>query len=92
MAKNLRAVVTIEKAQVTTSYVKDEAVISYQKSEAIASRTDFSLNQWYYEDTGVVLSELYVTFVNKNLSETIKLNTSKLKNGLYFVNVFEKHS
>jgi hypothetical protein len=74
MAKNLRAVVTIEKAQVTTSYVKDEAVISYQKSEAIASRTDFSLNQWYYEDTGVVLSELHVTLVNKNLSETLTLS------------------
>ena len=72
MAKNLRAIVTIEKAQVTTSYVKKEAVTSYQKSEAIASRTDFSLNQWYYEDTGVVLSDLHVTFVNKNLSENKK--------------------
>ena len=56
MAKNLRAIVTIEKAQVTTSYVKKEAVTSYQKSEAIASRSDFSMNQWYYEDTGVLLS------------------------------------
>jgi len=74
MAKNLRAIVTIEKAQVTTSYVKDEAVISYQKSEAIASRSDFSINQWYYEDTGVVLSELHVTLVNKNLTETLTLS------------------
>ena len=82
MAKNLRAVVTIEKAQVTTSYVKDEAVTSYQKSEAVASRTDFSINQWFYEDytevasshTGILLAELYVTLVNKNLSETLTLS------------------
>jgi hypothetical protein len=74
MAKNLRAVVTVQKAQVTTNYVKDEAVTSYQKSEAIATRSDFSINQWYYEDTGVVLSELHVTFVNKNLSETLTLS------------------
>ena len=73
MAKNLRAVVTIEKAQVTTSYVKDEAVTSYQKSEAIASRSDFSINQWYYEDTGVVLSELHVTLINKNVAESVEL-------------------
>jgi transcriptional regulator with PAS, ATPase and Fis domain len=73
MAKNLRAVVTIEKAQVTTSYVKKEAVASYQKSEAIASRSDFSMNQWYYEDTGVVLSELHVTVLLKNIAESVEL-------------------
>ena len=82
MAKNLRAVVTVQKAQVTANYVKDEAVTSYQKAEAIASRTDFSLNQWFYEDytevasshTGILLAELYVTLVNKNLSETLTLS------------------
>jgi len=73
MAKNLRAIVTIEKAQVTTSYVKDEAIASYQRSEAIASRNDFSINQWYYEDTGVVLSELYVTVLLKNVAESVEL-------------------
>ena len=73
MAKNLRAIVTIEKAQVTTSYVKDEAIASYQKSEAIASRSDFSMNQWYYEDTGVVLSELHVTVLLKNVAESVEL-------------------
>ena len=40
MAKNLRAIVTIEKAQVTTSYVKDEAIASYQKSERVAIASD----------------------------------------------------
>ena len=82
MAKNLRAVVTVQKAQVTANYVKDEAVTSYQKAEAVASRTDFSLNQWFYEDytevasshTGILLAELYVTLVNKNLSETLTLS------------------
>ena len=74
MAKNLRAIVTIEKAQVTTSYVKKEAVTSYQRSEAIATRSDFSINQWYYEDTGVVLSELHVTLVNKNIAESVELS------------------
>ena len=74
MAKNLRAVVTIQKAQVTTNYVKSEAVTSYQRAEAIASRNDFSINQWYYEDLGVVLSELYVTLVNKNVAESVELS------------------
>ena len=73
MAKNLRAVVTIQKAQVTTNYVKSEAVTSYQRAEAIASRNDFSINQWYYEDTGVVLSELYVTVLLKNVAESVEL-------------------
>ena len=73
MAKNLRAIVTIEKAQVTTSYVKDEAIASYQRSEAIATRSDFSMNQWYYEDTGVVLSELHVTVLLKNIAESVEL-------------------
>ena len=41
MAKNLRAIVIIEEAQVTTSYVKKEAIASYQRSEAIATRSDF---------------------------------------------------
>jgi|LWDU01.1.fsa_nt_gi transcriptional regulator with PAS, ATPase and Fis domain len=80
MAKNLRAVVTIEKAQVTTSYVKDEAVTSYQKAEAVASRTDFSINQWFYDSsassfpTAVLLSEIFVTVLNKNLTETLTLS------------------
>ena len=79
MAKNLRAVVTIEKAQVTTSYVKKEAVTSYQKSEAIASRTDFSINQWFYDSsassfpTAVLLSEVFVTVLNKNVAESVEL-------------------
>ena len=73
MAKNLRAVVTIQKAQVTTNYVKSEAVTSYQRAEAIATRSDFSMNQWYYEDTGVVLSELHVTVLNKNVAESVEL-------------------
>ena len=78
MAKNLRAVITIEKAQVTTSYVKDEAVTSYQKAEAVASRNDFSMNQWYYEDTGVVLSELHVTFLTKNIAESVELSEASI--------------
>ena len=73
MAKNLRAVVTVQKAQVTTNYVKSEAVTSYQRAEAIATRSDFSMNQWYYEDTGVVLSELHVTVLNKNVAESVEL-------------------
>ena len=73
MATNIRAIVTIEKARATTSYVKSEAVASHQRTEAIASRNDFSLNQWYYEDTGVVLSELHVTFLNKNVAESVEL-------------------
>ncbi len=76
MATNIRAIVTIEKARVTTSYVKSEVVASHQRTEAIASRSDFSLNQWYYEDTGVVLSELHVTFLNKNVAESVELSES----------------
>ena len=78
MAKNLRAVVTIQKAQVTTNYVKSEAVTSYQRAEAIASRNDFSINQWYYEDTGVVLSELHVTFLTKNIAESVELSEASI--------------
>lgn len=87
MAKNLRAVVTIEKAQATTTYVKKEAVISYQKAEAVAARVDFSMNQWFYEDyteisagqhTGILLAELYVTVINKNLSETLTLSEASI--------------
>ena len=73
MATNIRAIVTIEKARATTSYVKSEAVASHQRAEAIASRNDFSINQWYYEDTGVVLSELYVTVLLKNVAESVEL-------------------
>ena len=76
MATNIRAIVTIEKARATTSYVKSEVVASHQRTEAIASRSDFSLNQWYYEDTGVVLSELHVTFLNKNVAESVELSES----------------
>ena len=87
MAKNLRAVVTIEKAQATTTYVKKEAVTSYQKAEAVAARVDFSMNQWFYEDyteisagqhTGILLAELYVTVINKNLSETLTLSEASI--------------
>ena len=74
MAKNIRAIVTIEKAQVTTNYVKSEAVTSYERAEAIATRSDFSINQWYYEDTGVVLSDLFVTLINKNVAESVELS------------------
>jgi len=80
MAKNLRAIVTIQKAQVTTNYVKSEAVTSYQRAEAIASRTDFSINQWFYDNsaasypTGVLLTELFVTVINKNVTETLTLS------------------
>ena len=73
MATNIRAIVTIEKARATTSYVKSEVVASHQRTEAIASRNDFSINQWYYEDTGVVLSELYVTVLLKNVAESVEL-------------------
>jgi hypothetical protein len=79
MATNLRAIVTIEKAQVTASYVKDEAVTSYQKAEAIASRTDFSINQWFYDSsassfpTAVLLSDVFVTVLNKNVAESVEL-------------------
>ena len=79
MAKNLRAVVTIQKAQVTTNYVKSEAVTSYQRAEAIASRNDFSINQWFYDNsaasypTGVLLSEVFVTVLLKNVAESIEL-------------------
>ena len=76
MATNIRAIVTIEKARATTSYVKSEAVASHQRAEAIASRNDFSINQWYYEDTGVVLSELYVTVLLKNVAESVELSES----------------
>ena len=84
MAKNLRAVVTVQKAQVTANYVKDEAVTSYQKAEAIASRTDFSLNQWFYDSsassfpTAVLLSDIFVTVLNKNLSETLTLSEASI--------------
>ena len=83
MAKNLRAIVTIEKAQVTTSYVKDEAVTSYQKAEAVAARVDFSINQWFYEpqqatDPGILLSELHVTVLNKNVTETLTLSEASI--------------
>ena len=80
MAKNLRAIVTIQKAQVTTNYVKSEAVTSYQRAEAIASRNDFSINQWFYDNsaasypTGVLLTELFVTVINKNVTETLTLS------------------
>jgi hypothetical protein len=74
MAKNLRAVVTVQKAEATTNYVKSEAVASYQRAEAIASRSDFSMNQWYYEDTGVVLSELHITVLLKNVAEALTLS------------------
>jgi hypothetical protein len=83
MAKNLRAVVTIEKAQATTTYVKKEAVTSYQKAEAVASRSDFSMNQWFYEDyteisagqhTGILLAELFVTVINKALTENVQIS------------------
>jgi len=50
MAKNLRAIVTLQKAQVTTSYAKSEAIASYQRAEAIAYRNDFSINQWFYDN------------------------------------------
>ena len=82
MAKNLRAVVTIQKAQVTTNYVKSEAVTSYQRAEAIASRNDFSINQWFYDNsaasypTGVLLSDLFVTLINKNVAESVELSES----------------
>ena len=84
MAKNLRAVVTIEKAEATTTYVKKEAVTNYQKAESIAARVDFSKNQWFYEDytvvasgdghTGILLAELFVTVINKNLLETLAIS------------------
>ena len=79
MAKNLRAVVTVQKAEATTSYVKNEAVTSYQKAEAVAARVDFSINQWFYEpqqatDPGILLSELHVTVLNKNVTETLTLS------------------
>ena len=82
MAKNLRAVVTIEKAEATTTYVKKEAVTNYQKAESIAARVDFSKNQWFYENytvvaeghTGILLAELFVTVINKNLLETLTLS------------------
>ena len=76
MATNIRAIVTIEKARATTSYVKSEVVASHQRTEAIASRNDFSINQWYYEDTGVVLSELHVTVLLKNVAESVELSES----------------
>jgi len=50
MAKNLRAIVTVQKVQVTSNHVKSEAVTSYQKAEAIATRNDFSTNQFFLED------------------------------------------
>ena len=78
MATNIRAIVTIEKARATTSYIKSEVVASHQRSEAIATRSDFSINQWYYEDTGVVLSELHVTFVNKNIAESVELSEASI--------------
>jgi len=50
MAKNLRAIVTVQKVQVTSNHVKSEAVTSYQRAEAIATRNDFSTNQFFLED------------------------------------------
>ena len=78
MAKNLRAVVTVQKAEVTTNYVKSEAVTSYQRAEAIASRSDFSINQWFYEPQqataiGLLLSDLHVTVLLKNVAESVEL-------------------
>ena len=84
MAKNLRAVVTIQKAQVTTNYVKSEAVTSYQRAEAIASRNDFSINQWFYDSsaasspTGVLLTELFVTVLLKNVAESVELTETSI--------------
>ncbi len=49
MAKNLRAIITVQKAQVVSHNVKSEAVTSYQRAEAIAYRNDSSINQWFYD-------------------------------------------
>ena len=88
MAKNLRAVVTIEKAEATTTYVKKEAVTNYQKAESIAGRVDFSKNQWFYEDytvltsgeghTGILLAELHVTVLLKNIAESVELSEAHI--------------
>ena len=50
MAKNLRAIITVQKAQVVSHNVKSEAVTSYQRAEAIAYRNDLSINQWFFYD------------------------------------------
>ena len=50
MAKNLRAVITVQKVQVTSNNVKSEAVTHHQHAETIATRNDFSTNQFFLED------------------------------------------
>jgi len=77
----IRAFVTVTKPTNVVSSVKTEAVTSYEKvqvvsfttrAEAIASRSDDSVNQWFYE--AIPLSELVVTSFTKPLTETLSIS------------------
>jgi hypothetical protein len=77
----IRAFVTVTKPTNVVSSVKTEAVTSHQRvsvvsfttrAEAIASRNDDSINQWFYE--AIPLSELVVTSFTKSLTETLSIS------------------
>ena len=85
----IRAFVTVTKPTNVVSSVKTEAVTSHEKvqvvsfttrAEAIASRSDDSINQWFYDSsassfpTGILLSELVVTSISKPLTETLSIS------------------
>jgi hypothetical protein len=72
-------VVSFSKIETQSTYLKTQAVMFVPRLEASAYRADDSINQWFYEpqqatDSGILLSEIFVTVINKNLTDTTILS------------------
>jgi hypothetical protein len=83
MADNLRAIITVQKAQVVSHNVKSEAVTSYQRAEAIAYRNDFSINQWFFYDNFSNSWNGYCSILDGNGDKILNQATCEIAEGAW---------